>query len=67
MSLGQGSTLTPLERHAESDRILKLLDASSNKRYSADEAKFIEKCHDPGVYITPKMLFWLRDLKERYA
>lgn len=65
--LGQCSTLTALERHAEAERILILLGRASNKNYIEKEAEFIEKCKDPGVYITTKMLFWLRDLKDKYA
>lgn len=30
------------------------------------EAEFIDEIEDPGVPVSPKQLFWLRDIKDKY-
>jgi hypothetical protein len=57
------------ERRAEANRILKIIrDAGVGvEDMTQKDAEFFDKVEDETVEITPKMLFWLRDIKERYA
>ena len=55
---------TPEERRNEADRILKMLDGHEGEMEDR-EAEFIEdmgNCQG----CTPKQIFWLRDIKDKY-
>lgn len=53
------------DARAEADRILQMLEGFE-LRMSEREACFVDDCRD-GRHITPKMLFWLRDIKDKYV
>lgn len=60
------STLTPDERLAEKDRILrKLLERVSPDQLEENERKFIWQM-DNAKSVSPKQIFWLRDIAEKY-
>jgi hypothetical protein len=65
------STQTPEERKREAIRILivmKLIDkvASMSPSESGFVQKMQEHVNNPGMAVTTKQLWWLRDLHERY-
>jgi len=66
--LTQDSGSDSTARRAEADKLLHMIDEcqdfivlASNK-----ELQFVQDCHD-GRLVTTKMLFWLRDLKDKYC
>ena len=64
MGLWQESGSTPEGRLAEMEKIADLLsghELAMEKR----ELEFLNNCQD-GRPITPNMLFWLRDIKDKY-
>lgn len=63
-SLFNQSGGTAEDRRAEADRILRTLDTDSME---PKEAEFVDGLiMDPARPVTPKMLFWLRDIKDKY-
>lgn len=56
---------TPERRREEADALLKLI-GDSLQMMEPREAAFVESCGDPERQITPKMLGWLRDIKDKY-
>ena len=50
----------------EANRIIELLEPV-RERLDAREEDFVSNCEDPLERITPKRLFWLRDLLARYV
>lgn len=56
------------DRRNEADRILKMLvDIDPEFHMTPSEQRFIEKMYDDGAQpISPKQLFWLRDIKDKY-
>ena len=58
-------TLTDDERRAEANRILLLIVDAPGK--SQHEVEFIEKVRKPWATVSVKQLFWLRDLKDKFA
>ena len=56
---------TAEDRRAEADRILKLFDNLGIEGMTAKEQEFIDDM-DFGGEVTPKQLFWLRDIKDKY-
>ena len=60
------STLTPEERVAEKNRILKILESlSGSNNFSERELDFMSDMED-ATRVSPKQLKWLRDIKEKY-
>ena len=54
------------DRRTEADRILKMLDEQfSGDSFTVKEAHFISEMLLGGE-VSPKQLFWLRDIKEKY-
>jgi hypothetical protein len=56
------------DRRAEADRILKIIDSCiDTDALNERENIFIEQMlDDQTVPISPKQLFWLRDIKDKY-
>lgn len=55
-----------LERRVEADRILKMLNESGIVgSMTPKEESFIGQIED-GDFVSPKQLFWLRDIKDKY-
>ena len=55
------------DRRAEADRILKILDECGDPReYTAREDSFLGNMRENRA-VSPKQLFYLRDLKVKYA
>ena len=52
------------DRRAEADRILKILDAEPQDHFTQREQEFMEQMQQGGT-VSPKQLFWLRDIKGR--
>ena len=52
------------DRRAEANRILKLLEGHDD-RMTAKERAFVEDM-DNDWDVSPKQLFWLRDIKNKY-
>jgi hypothetical protein len=68
--LGNESTQTPDERRAEADRILKILIETDLdiETLNVSERRFVsQQLDDQTVPISPKQLFWLRDIKAKYC
>ena len=59
------SSLTDDERRAEADKITSIL-SSSIDQMNRNESNFVEKISDPRAPVSPKQIFWLRDLLEKY-
>jgi hypothetical protein len=55
-------------RRAEADKLLKMIDGCQDFIVTATgkELQFVQDCHD-GRQVTTKMLFWLRDIKDKYC
>lgn len=53
------------DRRAEADRILDILRVICDDDYTPKEAAFIEDMARGGT-VSPKQLFWLRDIKDKY-
>jgi hypothetical protein len=62
--LFQDSGSTADERRTEADRLLTMLEGYE-VQMEPKELRFIEDVND-GRAVTPKMLFWLRDIKDKY-
>jgi hypothetical protein len=52
------------DRRAEADRLLDMIEGHENE-LTTKELGFIDDCSDPDRPITPGMLFWLRDIKDK--
>ena len=63
--LFQSSTQSPDELRAEADRICEML-ADHLEEMRAKDRDFVISLDD-GREVTSRMIFWLRDLKDRYA
>jgi hypothetical protein len=64
--LTQESGGTNEERIAEKDKIVDMIDRQVDWESMTDnEQRFIEKITD-AQYVSPKQLFWLRDIKDKY-
>jgi len=59
-----------MERRIEADEILKMLRSYGRQRLvetlKVDELKFLSDCREPGRVITQSMIFWLRDIHEKF-
>jgi hypothetical protein len=65
--LFQDSGSTPEARREEADRIIDILfHEISPESMEGKEADFIEQMEADGR-VSPKQLFWLRDIKSKYA
>ena len=53
------------DRRSEMDRILKILDSEPQDRFTTREQQFIEQMSEGGP-VSPKQLFWARDIKDKY-
>lgn len=67
--LFQTSTLTLQERREEANKILHMLDREgiSVEQFTSKESEFIQSCWEMDREITPRMLFWLRDIYAKYC
>jgi hypothetical protein len=63
--LFQTDTLTSDERRDEADKICAMLE-DYHEAMNGKERTFVLNLED-GREVTPRMLFWLRDLKSKYA
>ena len=59
------STLTADERRAEANKITGML-ADSLDQMQDNERSFVMRISDFHAPVSPKQIFWLRDLAERY-
>lgn len=66
MALFQESGGSAESRRAEADRRVEALKPFLDAMESRERA-FVEGCDDPFRPISPKMIFWLRDLEEKYT
>ena len=55
---------TPEQRRTEADRLLKMLEGLEDSM-TDKERRFVEDMQ-AGWDVSPKQLFWLRDIKEKY-
>ena len=55
---------TPDTRRVEADRLLKIIEDMS-EQLTPKETAFVEQMADSKV-VSPKQLFWLRDIKDKY-
>ena len=62
--LFQSSTLTSEERRDEADQLLKQID-ERERELSRKDSVVLE--WNDGREITPRMLYWLRDIRDRYC
>jgi len=66
--LGQ-STTSFEERRTEANRLLEMIRSVGasiiNATYSEVQIAFLKKCADQDQIITPSMIFYLRDLKDK--
>ena len=53
------------DRRAEADRILDMLDVIPSDEMTVKEQEFMDYVYF-GHAISPKQLFWLRDIKDKY-
>ena len=61
------STQTPEERRVEATRILRILEEVDLDQMAEYERNFVQGQYlDEDQPVSPKQLFWLRDLKEKY-
>jgi hypothetical protein len=61
------STQTAAERRDEATRILAMLRDVDLARCTSTERAFLDRLRsDPEEAISPRQLFWLRDLKDKY-
>jgi hypothetical protein len=66
--LANDSGGTPESRREEATRILRMLDSVDLDTMTASEKKFCNGMYaDEDQAISPKQLFWLRDLREKYS
>jgi hypothetical protein len=57
---------TSEDRRNEADRIIQILSENIEfESMQANEQKFVGQMKDGGA-VSPKQLFWLRDIKEKY-
>lgn len=64
--LSQDSGGSASDRRTEADRILNMLDqAGAFDGFTLREATFITEMNEGGE-VSPKQLFWLRDIKDKY-
>ena len=52
------------DRRSEADRILKILDSEPQDHFTQREQEFMEQMQQGGT-VSPKQLFWLRDIKDK--
>jgi hypothetical protein len=65
---GSGNTQTEDERRAEASRILDILEEVDLDTVKPNERDFLEKQFaNQRQFVSVKQLWWLRDLKARYA
>jgi len=62
--LFQDSGSTPDSRRAEADKLLAIIEDFS-EQLTPKEASFVEQVWSAD-FISPKQLFWLRDIKDKY-
>ena len=53
---------TPDTRRVEADKLLKIIEV---EQLTPKEAAFVEQMAD-SKFVSPKQLFWLRDIKDKY-
>ena len=54
------------DRRSEADRIIQILSEHIDfETMQANEQKFVGQMQEGGA-VSPKQLFWLRDIKEKY-
>lgn len=63
--LHQSSTQSAAELRDEADRILAMLEGEID-RMTMKERQFVEDLTD-GREVTPRMIFFLRDIKDKYV
>ena len=64
MTLYQESGGDATSRRVEADKLLAQI-LPKELYLTLRELPFVEKCRDPKTYISPKMIFWLRDIRDR--
>jgi len=64
--LTQDSGSTPAQRRAEADKLCTMLQEAGIEQMQSHEQSFVESISQE-VPVSPKQLFWLRDLKGKYA
>ena len=60
------STLTPNERRAEADLLVKMLSPFVGQM-AYNERTFVDQMTDERKWVSVPQLFWLRDLADRYS
>ena len=62
------STQTPDERRAEADRIIEIIESCIESMDMLKPREYNFFCEIQGnCPVTPKQLFWLRDIKDKYC
>lgn len=65
MSLFQESGGDANSRRNEATKIVDMLVGLTDQMTDREQG-FIEQIGDPNAQVSPKQLFWLRDIKEKY-
>jgi len=55
------------DRRAEATRILKILADVSPDEFTGKETEFLDEMEDNNRPVSAKQLYWLRDIKAKYA
>ena len=63
---GSGNTQTADERRAEANRVLEIVKSSIDAM-TVKEADFVTDMLESDAPISPKQLWWLRDIKAKYC
>ena len=69
-NLGNESTQTSDERRAEANRIIKIIiecDLVMSDLTSTESSFVTRLADDPTASVSPKQLYWLRDIKSKYC
>ena len=56
---------TPSDRRAEADRLVKIISENGLSQLEPRELDFVMQM-DADETVSPKQLFWLRDIKDKY-
>lgn len=56
---------TPEDRRAEADRLVKIISENGLSQLEPRELDFVCEM-DEGRPVSPKQIFWLRDIKDKY-